>query len=127
MQDALDAVFFALSDRTRRGLLERLRAGDETAGALAAGFAVTRPAVSRHLRLLREAELVVERRRGRERVYALEPDRLAAATRWLDSYRVFWAARLRDLKDLVESLPDDDAGSPPPRTTTRRPRPRRRR
>jgi DNA-binding transcriptional ArsR family regulator len=103
----LDAVFFALSDATRRGLLERLRGSEETAGALAKGFDVTRPAVSRHLRILREAELVEERRRGRERVYTLAPARLAAATEWLDAYRVFWAARLRDLKAFVEAMPDD--------------------
>lgn len=121
----LDAVFFALSDRTRRDLLERLRGAEETAGALARGFAVTRPAVSRHLRILREAELVVERRRGRERVYTLSPARLEAATAWLDAYRVFWTARLRDLRDLVESLPDDDEAPPAPaRTPT--PRTRRR-
>ncbi|MCY1010903.1 metalloregulator ArsR/SmtB family transcription factor [Nannocystis pusilla] len=113
----LDAVFFALSDRTRRDLLERLRGAEETAGALARGFAVTRPAVSRHLRILREAELVVERRRGRERVYTLSPARLEAATAWLDAYRVFWTARLRDLRDLVESLPDDDDEPPAPART----------
>jgi len=113
----LDAIFFALSDSTRRGLLDRLRGVEETAGTLASGFDVTRPAVSRHLRILREAELVEERRRGRERVYTLTPGRLAAATHWLDEYRVFWSARLRDLKDLVESLPDDE---PEPSTTTRR-------
>lgn len=121
----LDAVFFALSDATRRAVLERLRGVEETAGALAAGFDVTRPAVSRHLRILREAELVEERRRGRERVYTLSPARLELATRWLDEYRVFWAARLRDLKDLVEALPDDDdapsshAALPSPRKTKR--------
>ncbi len=104
----LDAVFFALSDATRRGLLDRLRGVEETAGALAADFEVTRPAVSRHLRVLREANLVEERRRGRERVYTLTPAKLAIATQWLEEYRVFWSARLRDLKDLVESLPDDD-------------------
>ncbi|MDC0721794.1 ArsR/SmtB family transcription factor [Nannocystis bainbridge] len=112
----LDAVFFALSDGTRRGLLEQLRGAEETAGALARGFAVTRPAVSRHLRILREAALVVERRRGRERVYALQPERLATATAWLETYRVFWAARLHDLKSFVESLPDDDEPPAPART-----------
>src|SRR4051794_28704292 len=104
----LDAIFFALSDSTRRRLLDKLRGVEVTAGALADGFRVTRPAVSRHLRILREAKLVDERRRGRERVYTLAPDRLATATQWLDEYRVFWAARLHDLKDLVESLPDDE-------------------
>lgn len=79
-----------------------------TAGALADGFAVTRPAVSRHLRILREARLVSERRRGRERVYTLTPEPLAGATGWLEEYRVFWAARLHDLKALIESLPDEE-------------------
>jgi len=116
----LDAIFFALSDSTRRGLLDRLRGVEETAGALAAGFDVTRPAVSRHLRILREAQLVEERRRGRERVYTLIPAKLAMATQWLDEYRVFWSARLRDLKELVESLPDDPAAEPPPKKPTRR-------
>lgn len=115
----LDAVFFALCDPTRRGLLDRLRGAEETAGALAAGFDVTRPAVSRHLRILREARLVEERRQGRERVYTLTPAKLAVATQWLDEYRVFWSARLRDLKDLVESMPDED-DEPPPRKTKRR-------
>ncbi len=105
---ALDAVFFALSDRTRRGLLGRLRGVELTAGALADGFAVTRPAVSRHLRILREAQLVSERRRGRERVYTLTPEPLAGATTWLDEYRTFWAARLHELKAFIEALPDDD-------------------
>ena len=110
----LDAVFFALSDATRRGLLERLRGTEETAGELARGFRVTRPAVSRHLRVLRQASLVEERRRGRERVYTLTPARLADATQYLDAYRVFWASRLRALKDLVESLPDDIESIPIP-------------
>lgn len=104
----LDAVFFALCDGTRRQLLGRLKGVELTAGALADGFAVTRPAVSRHLRILREAQLVSERRRGRERVYTLTPEPLAAATGWLDEYRVFWAARLHDLKSLVESLSDEE-------------------
>jgi DNA-binding transcriptional ArsR family regulator len=104
----LDAVFFALSDQTRRGLLGRLRGVELTAGALADGFHVTRPAVSRHLRILREAHLVSERRRGRERVYTLTAAPLAGATSWLDDYRAFWQARLGDLKAFVEALPDDE-------------------
>jgi DNA-binding transcriptional ArsR family regulator len=105
---ALDAVFFALSDQTRRGLLGRLRGTELTAGALAEGFQVTRPAVSRHLRILREARLVSERRRGRERVYTLTAEPLAGATTWLEDYRAFWSARLGDLKAFVEALPDDE-------------------
>lgn len=109
----LDAVFFALCDQTRRGLLGRLRGVELTAGALADGFHVTRPAVSRHLRILREARLVSERRRGRERVYTLTPEPLAEATGWLEDYRAFWSARLSDLKALIESLPDDEQDAVP--------------
>lgn len=103
----LDAVFFALSDQTRRGLLGRLRGVELTAGALADGFHVTRPAVSRHLRILREAHLVREKRRGRERVYTLTAEPLAGATSWLEDYRAFWSARLADLKALIEALPEE--------------------
>ncbi len=117
--EILDAVFFALSDSTRRGLLDRLRGVEESAGALAAGFDITRPAVSRHLRVLREAELVEERRRGRERVYTLAPAKLALVTHWLDTYRVFWSARLHDLKHLVESLPDNEDDGPTPKQRRR--------
>jgi DNA-binding transcriptional ArsR family regulator len=118
----LDAIFFALADRTRRGVLTRLRDRADTAGGLAAGFHITRPAVSRHLRVLRQAALVTEERRGRERVYALAPARLQLVTAWLDEYRVFWPARLHDLKAFVEAMPDDPAPAAPAR-----PRPGRRR
>jgi DNA-binding transcriptional ArsR family regulator len=105
--EALDAVFFALADGTRRQLLARLRGERQTAGALAEGFALSRPAVSRHLAVLRAAALVREEKRGRERVYSLAPGRLAEAAAWLEDYRLFWTARLHDLKTLVESLPDE--------------------
>jgi DNA-binding transcriptional ArsR family regulator len=108
----LDAVFFALSDATRRALLARLLESDATAGTLAAGFDVSRPAVSQHLRVLRAAELVVEERQGRERVYTLMPHRLRIIGEWLDAYRVFWPARLHDLKDFVESMPDEPPRRP---------------
>jgi DNA-binding transcriptional ArsR family regulator len=109
----LDSVFFALSDGTRRALLARLLDSDATAGTLAAGFDVSRPAVSQHLKVLRSAELVVEERRGRERVYTLMPQKLRIIGQWLDAYRVFWPARLHDLKDFVESMPDEPRRSRP--------------
>ena len=108
----LDAVFFALSDGTRRALLARLLESDATVNTLAAGFDVSRPAVSQHLKVLRSAELVVEERRGRERVYTLMPQKLRIIGEWLDAYRVFWPARLHDLKDFVESMPDEPPRSP---------------
>lgn len=108
----LDGVFFALADSTRRALLTRLRGAEATAGDLAAGFAVTRPAVSRHLRVLRQAALVSEKRQGRQVVYCLGPQSLRLVTEWLEDYRVFWAARLHDLKSLVESMPELPAAAP---------------
>jgi DNA-binding transcriptional ArsR family regulator len=67
----------------------------------------------------REAALVRERRRGRERVYTLAPERLEQVSGWLDEYRVFWAARLHELKELIEALPDSTPPSPRPRRRKR--------
>ena len=81
-------AFAALGDRTRRAILERLTTGSRTAGELARGFPVSRPAVSRHLRVLRRAGLVREHREGRRRVYELAGDEaLREAERWLATLR----------------------------------------
>ncbi len=76
--------------------------GELSAGELAARFPVSRPAVSRHLRVLREAGLVTEKRDSRRRQYSLSPAPLAEIDRWLAGYRVFWGARLNALKRYVE-------------------------
>lgn len=96
-------LYRAISDPTRRALLDRLRQGEATAGELTAGFRRSRPAVSKHLRLLREARLVTERREGRNRIYSLNARPLANVDEWLTKYRVYWTARLQDLKTFVES------------------------
>jgi len=92
----------ALQDPTRRWILEALREEELPAGQLAKRFPLTRPAISKHLRVLRKARLVRERRDGRQRLYRLDPAPLRALDDWLAPYRVMWAARLHDLKDLVE-------------------------
>jgi DNA-binding transcriptional ArsR family regulator len=98
-----EAVFAALSDPTRRALLDLLREqGSQPAGRLAASFSVSRPAISRHLRLLRQARLVRERRQGRHRVYQLSPQPLQAVDDWLEWYRVFWRGKLDQLKTFTE-------------------------
>jgi len=102
-------VFRALADPSRRQILDRLLASDASVNELAEGFATSRPAVSRHLRVLREATLVVERREGRRRVYSLNPQPMARADAWLVKYRAFWAARLHALKALVESGAESEA------------------
>ena len=84
----------ALADPTRRRILELLVDGEVGAGALSDAFPVSRPAVSRHLRVLREAGLVTVRAQGRERVYALDARPLRELDEWLAPYRRFWAHRL---------------------------------
>jgi DNA-binding transcriptional ArsR family regulator len=84
----------ALADPTRRELVALLAAGELSAGELADRFPVSRPAISRHLRVLREAGLVRVRVEGKRRVYALDPRPLRELDDWLEPYRDLWAQRL---------------------------------
>ena len=84
----------ALADPIRRELLALLAQGELAAGELAGRFPVSRPAVSRHLRVLREAGLVSSRVEGRRRLYALDPRPLRELDEWLEPYRDLWAQRL---------------------------------
>ena len=97
-----EATFQALADPTRRAVLDMLRGGAQPAGQIAGAFTVSRPAISKHLRQLRKARLVVEHRSGRHRLYQLNPDPLQAVDKWLDHYRKFWQANLANLKAFVE-------------------------
>jgi DNA-binding transcriptional ArsR family regulator len=96
-------VFRAIADPTRRAILDRLRAGPANAGALAANFRSSRPAVSKHLKVLRDARLVTDTRIGRERVYAVNPVPLQSVAGWLEGYRAFWQASLTRLKRNLEA------------------------
>ena len=98
-----ESTFQALADPTRRAVLDMLRRGRQPAGQIAQSFPVSRPAISKHLRLLRRAHLVQERKEGRYRFYQLNPEPLKAVDRWLESYRVFWSANLASLKAFVEA------------------------
>lgn len=98
-----NAAFSALADPTRRAVLELLRRENLPAGRIAAAFPVSRPAISKHLRVLRRARLVRERRTGRQRVYQLNPGPLRAVDRWLSHYRGFWLGSLTRLKQFVEA------------------------
>ena len=101
-QDRYD-VFRAIADPTRRAILDRLRAGPTPVNALAADFQQTRPAISKHLRVLREAALVSEHRVGRERVYQLHPRPLQQVAGWVEGYRSFWLSTLTHLKRHLEN------------------------
>jgi DNA-binding transcriptional ArsR family regulator len=98
-----EATFQALADPTRRAVLDLLRRGSQPAGEIAGAFPISRPAISKHLRLLRRAHLVREHREGRNRVYHLNPEPLRALDSWLEQYRTFWSANLASLKSFVES------------------------
>jgi DNA-binding transcriptional ArsR family regulator len=98
-----EATFQALADPTRRAVLDLLRRGSQPAGKIASAFPVSRPAISKHLRLLRRAHLVREHREGRNRVYQLNPEPLQAVDSWIEQYRMFWAASLNNLKAFVEA------------------------
>ncbi len=87
-------VFAALADPTRRRLLELLAAGERSAGELAAEFDISRPGVSRHLRVLREAGLVQARGVGQRRLYSVDPAPLDEVDAWLARWRGFWARGL---------------------------------
>jgi DNA-binding transcriptional ArsR family regulator len=98
-----ETTFQALADPTRRAVLDLLRQGQQPAGQIARAFPVSRPAISKHLRLLRRAHLVEERREGRHRLYQLNPEPLKAVDHWLASYRAFWSMSLANLKAFVET------------------------
>ncbi|MHB8721362.1 MAG: ArsR/SmtB family transcription factor [Steroidobacteraceae bacterium] len=88
-----------LSDPTRRRVFERLRSGPQSVGALAHGLPVSRPAVSQHLKALKEAGLVSDTAEGTRRVYHIDPDGLGELRRWLDQ---FWGDALESFKQEVE-------------------------
>ncbi|MDQ2836551.1 MAG: metalloregulator ArsR/SmtB family transcription factor [Actinomycetota bacterium] len=90
----MDALLHALADENRRTILERLRVGPATAGELAGQLSIAQPGVSRHLRVLREAELVEVRHEAQWRIYSLRPEPLADIDAWLGHYRDLWEQRL---------------------------------
>jgi DNA-binding transcriptional ArsR family regulator len=110
----LDRTFSALADPTRRAIIERLTEGNVTVGQLARPFRVSRPAISKHLRVLERAGLVKRERQGRVSRLELDAAAMRDATEWMERYRVFWTNRLADLKRYIEQEP---AASTPPRRT----------
>ena len=101
-EDRLDAVLHALSDRTRRALLRRLATGPAMVGELARPIAMTRVAVSKHLRVLEDAQLVSRTIDGRVHRCALRPEPLQEVERWLAGYRAFWTEKLEALARFAE-------------------------
>ena len=97
-----EAVFRAISDPTRRQILGILRGGRQTVGEIASNFRISRPAISKHLRLLHAAGLVVTRKQGTASLCSLDAKPLRAVDDWLRDYETFWSDSLRSLKKYME-------------------------
>jgi DNA-binding transcriptional ArsR family regulator len=90
----VDEVFRAISEPTRRALLDRLNEGEASVGELSTGFDVTLSAISQHMKVLKDAGLVAERRAGRHRYYRVTPSGLRTVAEWVAHYERFWTGRL---------------------------------
>jgi DNA-binding transcriptional ArsR family regulator len=97
-----DAVFRAIADPTRREILSLLRGRRQTVGEIAGNFRMSRPAISKHLRLLRSAGLVATQQHGTARVCRLNAKPLRAIDDWLRDYETFWSETMQRLKSYVE-------------------------
>jgi DNA-binding transcriptional ArsR family regulator len=102
--DHLDATFAALADPTRRAILSRLASGEASVLELAAPFAMSQPAVSKHLKVLERAGLITRGRAAQRRPCRLEPRPLAEADKWLQRYRRHWESNFQRLDALLEEL-----------------------
>jgi DNA-binding transcriptional ArsR family regulator len=105
-----NAAFAALSDPTRRRVLERLAEGPCAVGEIAEGLPVSRPAVSQHLKVLKDAGLVSDRQDGARRIYAIDPRGLGAMRAWLDQ---FWDVALAAFKAEIERAANDEKEDDP--------------
>ena len=106
---AYERAFAALADPSRRRVFERLRAGPLSVGAVAKGMPVSRPAVSQHLKVLKQAGLVTDHAQGTRRVYSIDPQGLAAVRSWLDQ---FWDDALAAFQAEAERKPNAKKGKP---------------
>ena len=112
-QDRLSATFAALADPTRRAILARLAAGETSVTELAEPFAMSLPAISKHLKVLERAGLIARGREAQWRPCRLETDRLKDAAEWLERYRQFWDARFDRLERYLKRVQAEaDSGRP---------------
>ena len=112
VQDADADTYTAIAHPVRRQLLDLLAGEDQSVSQLAAGFPISRPAISQHLKILLDAGLVSEQRQGRERIYRVNSEPLREIDKWLETYRRRWEERYERLDELLEELqkkenPDD--------------------
>jgi DNA-binding transcriptional ArsR family regulator len=118
LSEQLDATFAALADPTRRAILARLATGEATVMELAEPFAMSQPAISRHLKVLERAGLISRGRDAQRRPCRMEPAPLVEATAWIERYRQIWEDHYERLDALLDELKAarGDSPSPPPPT-----------
>ena len=97
-------VFQAIADPTRRGIIALLALQAMTPNALAENFHTTRQAISKHLRILTECELVTQEQKGREIFYSLEIEKMKEIDKWLEQYRKIWETRFNQLEDVLATI-----------------------
>lgn len=124
--DPLSATFSALADPTRRAILARLALGETTVNELSKPFAISAPAISKHLKVLENAGLITRGREAQWRPCKIEPQALRSLDDWLDQYRRFWEQRLDRLEDYLRELqglpPQPPKGPRPPKPPKNRKR-----
>jgi DNA-binding transcriptional ArsR family regulator len=108
----LDATFAALADPTRRAILARLASGEASVTDLAKPFAMSQPAISKHLKVLERAGLISRTRQAQRRPCRLQPERLKNIAEWVGNYRQFWEASFNRLDDYLEELQTKEKEKP---------------
>jgi DNA-binding transcriptional ArsR family regulator len=106
--EQLTTIFLALADPTRRAILERLRQGEASGTELARPFSISVPAISKHLRVLEHAELILHRKDGRTHRFRLAARPLKEAATWLEHYRHFWEAQLDSLDSYLQVTSEEE-------------------
>lgn len=115
--EQLNTVFLALSDPTRRAILERLARGEASGTELAQPFSISVPAISKHLRVLKNADLILHRKDGRTHLFRLAANPMRDAVAWLEQYRQFWEAQFDSLDIYLQATSEEEQDSDDPSNT----------
>ena len=107
MHDPLTTTFSALADPTRRAILERLSRGEASAGELAEPFGISKPAISKHLKVLENAKLIVRKKDAQWRRCQLRPEALRVASDWIAQYQRFWESQFDALAEYLENTEEE--------------------
>ena len=116
--EQLNTIFFALADPTRRAILARLTQGEASGTELAQPFSISVPAISKHLRVLEHAELILHRKDGRTHRFRLAARPLKEAATWLEHYRQFWEAQFDSLDTYLQVTSEEEQDPHDPKSVS---------